>query len=183
VLDLDVTDIPLHGQQEGRFFHGYYNHYCYLPLYIFCGEHLLCARLRPSNQDASAGSLTEVQRVVGQIRRRWPRVQILLRADSGFCREQLMGWCEPHRVDYVFGLVRNARLARIIGGQMQQARQQQQRTGEAARVFAEFPYRTRKSWSRSRRVVGKAEYLEKGENPRFVVTSLEARCLASPETL
>ncbi len=175
VLDLDVTDIPLHGQQEGRFFHGYYNHYCYLPLYIFCAEHLLCARLRPSNQDASAGSWLEVQRVVGQIRRRWPRVQIILRADSGFCREELMAWCEQHRVDYVFGLARNARLGRIIGGQMQQARQQQRLTGQAARVFADFPYRTRKSWSRSRRVVGKAEYLEKGENPRFVVTSLAPR--------
>ena len=173
VLDLDVTDVPLHGQQEGRFFHGYYNHYCYLPLYIFCGEHLLCARLRPSNQDASAGSLTEVQRVVGQIRQLWPRVQIILRADSGFCREELMGWCEQHRVDYVFGLARNARLARILDPQMQQARQQHQSTGKAARVFAQFPYRTRNSWSRSRRVVGKAEYLEKGENPRFVVTSLE----------
>lgn len=175
VLDLDVTDIPLHGQQEGRFFHGYYNHYCYLPLYIFCGEHLLCARLRPSNQDASAGCVAEVQRVVRQVRQRWPRVQIILRADSGFCREELMGWCEKHGVDYILGLARNARLARIIGSQMQQARLQQQRTGQAARVFADFPYRTRKSWSRSRRVVGKAEYLEKGENPRFVVTSLARR--------
>ena len=175
VLDLDATDIPLHGQQEGRFFHGYYNHYCYLPLYIFCGDHLLCARLRPANQDASAGSLLEVQRVVGQMRQRWPGIQIILRADSGFCRQELMGWCEQHRVDYVFGLARNARLGRIIGRQMQQARQQQQRSGQAARVFADFPYRTRKSWSRSRRVVGKAEYLEKGENPRFLVTSLERR--------
>jgi hypothetical protein len=179
VLDLDVTDIPLHGQQEGRFFHGYYNHYCYLPLYIFCGEHLLCARLRASNQDASAGSLVEVQRVVEQIRRRWPHVEITLRADSGFCREELMAWCEQHRVDYVFGLARNARLARIIGRQMQQARQQHQRTGRPARMFADFSYRTRKSWSRSRRVVGKAEYLEKGENPRFVVTSLDPRAWAA----
>lgn len=172
VLDLDVTDIPLHGQQEGRFFHGYYQQYCYLPLYIFCGEHLLCARLRPSNQDASAGSRAEVERVVRQIRRRWPRVQIVLRADSGFCREELMGWCEQHRVDYVFGLARNARLRRIIGREMQQARQQHQQTRRAARAFADFSYRTRKSWSCQRRVVGKAEYLEKGENPRFIVTSL-----------
>ncbi len=175
VLDLDVTDIALHGEQEGRFFHGYYNQYCYLPLYIFCGEHLLCARLRPSNQDASAGSEAEVERVVEQIRQRWPRVQIVLRADSGFCREKLMGWCEKHRVDYVFGLARNQRLGRAIGKQMQQAQQEHQRTGEAARVFRDFSYRTHKNWSRKRRVVGKAEYLDKGENPRFVVTSLREK--------
>src|SRR5579872_5780337 len=172
VLDLDVTDTPLHGQQEDRFFHGYYNEYCYLPLYIFCGDHLLCARQRASNQDASAGSREEVARIVKQIRQRWPRVRIILRADSGFCREELMGWCEQNRVDYVLGLARNARLQRTIASQLQEAKQEHQRTGKAARVFAEFSYRTRKSWSRARRVVAKAEYLEKGENPRFVVTSL-----------
>ncbi|HEX2715473.1 MAG TPA: IS1380 family transposase [Candidatus Acidoferrales bacterium] len=175
VLDLDVTDTPLHGEQEARFFHGYYGHYCYLPLYIFCGEHLLCARLRPSNQDASAGSVAEVERIVRQIRRRWPRVGIILRGDSGFCREELMAWCEKHGVDYVFGLARNSRLRRKIGRQMREAKQEHRCTGKAARVFAEFSYRTRKSWSRSRRVVAKAEYLEKGENPRFVVTALEVR--------
>lgn len=175
VLDLDVTDTPLHGEQEARFFHGYYGQYCYLPLYIFCGEHLLCARLRPSNQDASAGSVEEVQRIVRQIRRRWPRVRILLRADSGFCREELMVWCEKHEVDYVFGLARNSRLRRNIARPLREAKQEHQRTGKAARVFAEFSYRTRKSWSCSRRVVAKAEYLEKGENPRFVVTSLDAQ--------
>jgi hypothetical protein len=172
VLDLDVTDTPLHGEQEARFFHGYYNHYCYLPLYIFCGDHLLCARLRPSNQDASAGSLEEVQRVVRQIRARWRGVRIVLRADSGFCREELMAWCEQHDVDYVFGLARNQRLRRKIGRQMRAAKREHRRTGRPARVFAEFFYRTRASWSRSRRVVAKAEYLEKGENPRYVVTSL-----------
>ncbi|HVH86801.1 MAG TPA: IS1380 family transposase [Terriglobales bacterium] len=172
VLDLDVTDTPLYGQQENRFFHGYYNEYCYLPLYIFCGDHLLCARQRASNQDASAGSREEVERIVEQIRRRWPKVGIILRADSGFCREELMAWCENHGVDYVFGLARNQRLQRTIVDAMQEAKQEHQRTGQAARVFAEFSYRTRKSWSRSRRVVAKAEYLEKGENPRFVVTSL-----------
>jgi hypothetical protein len=174
VLDLDVTDTPLYGKQEDRFFHGYYNQYCYLPLYIFCGDHLLCARQRASNQDASAGSREEVERMVQQIRQRWPQVRIILRADSGFCREELMGWCEQNRVDYVFGLARNARLQRNLGSQLQEAKQQHERTGKAARVFAEFSYRTRNSWSRSRRVVGKAEYLEKGENPRFVVTSLPA---------
>ena len=172
VLDLDVTDTPLHGEQEGRFFHGYYGHYCYLPLYIFCGEHLLCARLRSSKQDASAGSLAEVERIVAQIRARWPRVRIVLRADSGFCREELMGWCETHGVHYVFGLARNARLRRKIAAEMRQAREEHRRTGKPTRVFAELRYRTRQSWSRSRRVVAKAEYLEKGENPRFVVTSL-----------
>lgn len=181
VLDLDATDTPLHGRQEGRFFHGYYNAYCYLPLYIFCGDHLLCARLRPSNQDASAGSLEEVQRIVGQIRRRRPRVQILLRADSGFCREELMGWCETHRVDYVFGLARNARLRRIIGRAMHEAKQEHRRTGKAARLFTEFFYRTRASWSRSRRVVAKAEQIEGKENPRYVVTSLGADAWSAPE--
>jgi Transposase DDE domain group 1 len=172
VLDLDATDTPLHGQQEGRFFHGYYNHYCYLPLYIFCGDHLLCARLRPSNQDASAGSLEEIERIVRQIRGRWPRVRLLLRADSGFCREELMGWCEKHCVDYVFGLARNERLRRKIARQLHRAKTEHQRTGKPARLFTEFFYRTRKSWTRSRRVVAKAEHLAKGENPRYVVTSL-----------
>src|SRR5712691_3457152 len=174
VLDLDATDTPLHGEQEARFFHGYYHHYCYLPLYIFSGDHLLCARLRPANLDASAGSLEEVERIVGRIRRRWKHTRIILRGDSGFCREELMAWCETHAVDYVFGLARNQRLRRKIVPQLREAKQEHRRTGLAARVFTEFRYRTRKSWSRSRRVVAKAEQLEKGENPRFVVTSLEA---------
>jgi len=174
VLDLDVTDTPLYGQQENRFFHGYYNEYCYLPLYIFSGEHLLCARQRASNQDASAGSREEVERIVQQIRQRWPKVRIILRADSGFCREELLAWWEQNRVDDVFGLARNSRLQRKIAPPLAEAKQQHQRTGKAARVFAEFSYGTRKSWSRSRRVVAKAEYLAKGENPRFVVTSLPA---------
>ena len=174
VLDLDVTDTPLHGEQEARFFHGYYGHYCYLPLYVFCGEHLLCARLRPSNQDASAGSVEEIARIVRQIRQRWPQTQIILRADAGFCREELMAWCEKHRVDYVLGFARNERLRHKIARQLRAAKQQYQRTGRAARLFAEFFYRTRKSWSGTRRVVAKAEYLEKGENPRYLVTSLDA---------
>ncbi len=175
VLDLDATDIPLYGHQPQRFFHGYYDSYCYLPLYIFSGDQLLCARLRPSNQDAASGSVQEVKRIVEQLRERWPEVKIVLRADSGFCREELMGWCEHNHVDYVFGLARNQRLAKIIGAQMHQARLQHQSTGQAARVFAEFIYRTHKSWSRSRRVVAKAEYLDKGQNPRFVVTSLRTK--------
>jgi hypothetical protein len=172
VLDLDATDTPLHGKQEGRFFHGYYGHYCYLPLYVFCGDHLLCARLRPSNIDASAGSLQEVQRILRQIRARWPKTRIILRADSGFCREELMVWCEKHAVDYVFGFPRNKRLRRIIGRAMHEAKQEHRRTGKAARAFCEFAYRTNKSWSRARRVVAKAEQIEGKENPRYLVTSL-----------
>jgi hypothetical protein len=172
VLDLDATDDPLHGNQEGRFFHGYYGHYCYLPLYIFAGDHLLCARLRPSNIDASAGCVEEVARIVAQIRQAWPEVRITLRADSGFCREELMGWCEQNRVDYVLGLAKNDRLKAEIIEEQAQAGEQYRQTGLAAREFKEFVYQTRESWSRARRVVAKAEHLEKGANPRFVVTSL-----------
>lgn len=174
VLDLDATDDPVHGEQEGRFFHGYYGHYCYLPLYIFADRHPLCARLRPSNIDASAGALEEVERIVAQLREHWPQVRIVLRADSGFCREELMSWAEAGQVDYVFGLARNDRLQRRLEPAMAEARAEHERTGAAARVFAEFEYRTRESWSRCRRVVGKAEVLPQGENPRFVVTSLSA---------
>jgi hypothetical protein len=172
VLDLDSTDIPLHGEQEERFFHGYYGHYCYLPLYIVCGEHVLCARLRPSNIDGAKGSVAEVERIVAQIRQAWPQVRIIVRGDSGFCRDQLLSWCEEHGVDYVVGLAQNACLRREIAAASAQAESQFQQTGKAARVFTEFVYRTKKSWSRSRRVIAKAEHLEKGSNPRFVVTSL-----------
>jgi hypothetical protein len=175
VLDLDATDIPLYGHQPERFFHGYYDCYCYLPLYIFAGDQLLCARLRPANQDAAADSVQEVSRIVAQLRQCWPKVKIVPRADSGFCRENLMAWCEANHVDYVFGLARNKRLRQAIGKQMHQAHVLHKNTGKAARVFAEFNYRTRNSWTRERRVVAKAEYLQKGENPRFVVTSLSGR--------
>jgi hypothetical protein len=174
VLDVDATDDPLHGRQEGRFFHGYYRHYCYLPLYIFCGEHVLRARLRPANRDAAAGVVEELSRVVGQLRRAWPGVSILVRADSGFCRDALLDWCEAAGVDYVIGLAKNARLKRQIAPQMAQAEAACQSSGAPARVFADFPYRTLTSWSRERRVVGKAEVLPAGANPRFVVTSLSA---------
>jgi Transposase DDE domain group 1 len=174
ILDLDATDDPLHGEQEGRFFHGYYGGYCYLPLYIFCGSHLLCARLRSSDRDASAGAVTEVERIVGQIRSRWPQIQIILRADSGFAREELMAWGEQHAVDFVFGLARNVRLQRALGGELAQASKQFEQSGQATRIFRDFTYRTRKSWSCQRRVIGKAEHLAKGSNPRFIVTSLTA---------
>ncbi len=174
ILDLDATDDTLHGHQAGRFFHGYYKSYCYLPLYIFCGEHLLCARLRPSNIDGAAGSVKELERIVGQIRERWPTVQIVIRGDSGFCRESIMAWCEANGVDYVLGLAKNKRLVKEIPEELKQAEHKFQETGKAARVFKDFQYQTLASWSQSRRVIGKAEHLPKGANPRFVVTSLSA---------
>jgi hypothetical protein len=174
VLDLDATDFEIHGRQEGRFFHGFYDHYCYLPLYIFCEDHLLGARLRRSNIDASAGALEEVQRIVGQIRQSWPRVRIILRADSGFCRNGLMDWCEANNVDFVFGLARNSRLEAILARPLRKAAAQFKKTGQRARIFTEFQYETLDSWSHPRRVIGKAEYTEDKANPRFVVTSLKA---------
>jgi hypothetical protein len=176
ILDVDTTDLPLHGKQEGRFFHGYYDSYCYLPLYIFCGEHVLCARLREANRDAAFGSLQEIRRIVAQIRMAWPEVKIILRGDSGFCRNELMSWCENKDVDFVFGLARNQRLRKIIGAQMQEATQQWNQTGKPARVFSEFEYQTKKTnkggWDRARRVAAKAEHIDGKQNPRFVVTSL-----------
>jgi hypothetical protein len=172
ILDLDATDDPLHGRQEGRFFHGYYDCYCYLPLYVFCGSQLLAAKLRRANIDASAGALAEVERIVDQIRARWPRVKILLRADSGFARDELMTWCEANGVDYVFGLARNDRLIGAIAPELTLAEAESLAKGGPARRFADFFWSTRDSWSRRRRVVAKAEHLPKGSNPRFVVTSL-----------
>jgi hypothetical protein len=183
ILDVDTTDLPLHGKQEGRFFHGYYDHYCYLPLYIFCGEHVVCARLREANHDAAFGSLQEIQRIVTQIRAAWPATTIILRGDSGFCRNQLMSWCEDNGVDFVFGLARNQRLRKIIGAQMHAATQQWNQTGKPARVFSEFGYQTKKTkkggWDRERRVVAKAEHIDGKENPRFVVTSLTGETWAA----
>jgi len=172
ILDLDATDDPLHGNQEGRFFHGYYGGYCYLPLYIFCGDFLLCARLREANKDQSAGSVEELERIVKQIRHCWPDVAIIVRADSGFAREEIMQWCENNGVDYVLGLAKNSRLLGIISKQMGQAEILWQMFAKPARVFTSFQYQTLDSWSRARRVVGKAEHLDKGANPRFIVTSL-----------
>jgi hypothetical protein len=182
ILDLDATDDPLHGDQEGRFFHGYYDCYCYLPLYVFCGRHLLAAKLRRSNIDASAGAKEEVARLVAEIRRRWPRVRILVRADSGFAREELMAWCEANRVDYLFGLARNRRLLDQIETELTAAAAEHTLTGKPARRFKDFTYTTLDSWSRSRRVIGKAEHLDKGANPRFIVTSLDG-AESCPRTL
>jgi hypothetical protein len=178
VLDLDATDDPLHGQQEGRFFHGYYDCHCYLPLYVFCGRHLLAAKLRRSNIDASAGAVEEVARIIGQIRERWPRVRIILRADSGFARESLMQWCEANRIDYLFGLARNPRLVDHIAIELAWAEHDAEVAGKPARRFADFRWTTKDSWSRRRRVVAKAEWMpgrsDNGANPRFIVTSLKA---------
>jgi|SRR5690348_17160568 hypothetical protein len=172
VLDLDATDDPVHGAQEGRFFHGYYGCYCYLPLYIFCGDHLLAAKLRRANIDAAAGSVEEVARIVAQIRARWPKVRIILRADSGFAREALMAWCEGNAVDYLFGLARNVRLVEAIAAELAEAAAESATTSAAARRFKDLMWTTRDSWSRVRRVVGKAEWTRGEANPRFVVTSL-----------
>ena len=172
VLDFDATDDPLHGQQEGRFFHGYYDCYCYLPLYVFCGSHVLCARLRQSNIDASAGSVEELERIVSQLREHWSEVEILVRGDSGFAREALMVWCEENSVDYVFGLARNRRLEAALEPALARVEEMCAASGEPERVYEEIRYCTRDSWSLERRVIGKAEITRVGPNPRFVVTSL-----------
>jgi DDE family transposase len=181
VLDLDATDDPIHGDQEGRFFHGYYQCYCYLPLYIFCGRELLLAKLRPANIDASAGAREEIAGIVAQIRQSWPNVEIWLRADSGFCREELMAWCESHGVHYVFGLARNPRLEALIADELAEAEAKAKDSGKPERLFKELRYQTLNSWSRERRVVAKAEHLPKGKNPRFIVTSLTPEKLKAQE--
>lgn len=175
VLDLDATDDPIHGTQEGRFFHGYYGNYCYLPLYIFAGDFLLCAKLRTSDIDASAGALEEVQRIVARIRERWPKTRIVLRADSGFARDAIMAWCEERDVDYVFGLARNDRLEAMLADDLEAMRIESERAGHSVRCFRELRYRTLDTWSRERRVVGKAEHLGDKSNPRFVVTSFSMK--------
>jgi hypothetical protein len=174
VLDLDATDDPLHGSQEGRFFHGYYGCYCYLPLYIFCGDHVLLARLRRSGIDAAEGSVLELERIVGRIRAAWPETEILIRADSGFAREELMAWCETEHVEYVLGLARNPRLERALEPAFEKAEALCAASGEPERVYAEWLHSTLDTWSRKRRVIGKAEITVRGENPRFIVTSLSS---------
>jgi hypothetical protein len=181
ILDLDATDDIVYGHQEGRFYHGYYHDYCYLPLYVFCGEHLLCARLRTSNRDASADSVEEMEPLVARIRQRWPAVKIQLRGDAGFCREKLMAWCEREGLDYIFGLAQNPRLKKLIATPMEQAEKQYQQTQTPARWFSEFFYSTQDTWSRQRRVIAKAEHLDKGPNPRFVVTSLSPEQMSAQE--
>jgi hypothetical protein len=182
ILDLDATDDPLHGHQEGRFFHGYYDCYCYLPLYIFSGPHLLASKLRRADIDAAAGAVEETARIVAQIRARWPEVRLVLRADSGFAREALMSWCEANGVDFLFGLAKNKRLATEIADELAAAEEDSKATGQPARRFKEFSWSTRDSWSRHRRVIAKAEWTGGAANPRFVVTSLSAED-AAPQPL
>lgn len=174
ILDLDATDIPLHGQQEERFFHGYYDTYCYLPLYIFCGDELVCARLRPANIDGAAGTIEELKRIIPRIRASWPEVKIILRGDSGFCRDNIMSWCEEpdNKIDYLFGLAKNNRLIQEIEDELVEARIMFKCSGEPSRRFKDFTYQTLDSWSRPRRVIGKAEQLAGRSNPRFIVSSL-----------
>jgi len=181
ILDLDTTDHEIHGNQEGRFFHGYYRSYCYLPLYVFCGEHLLCARLRQANVGPAAGTVQELERIVSQIRECGPKVTIVIRADSGFCRDDILSWCEEHEVEYVIGLARNSRLEQMIASEMEQARAESERSGEPYRLYKDFQYQTRESWSRARRVVGKAEYLIDKRNARFVVSSIPIEAMAGQE--
>lgn len=179
VLDIDTTDLAIHGEQEGRFYHGYYDHYCYLPLYVFAGEHVLCARLRPSNIDPSTGSRKEIERIVKRIRASWPEVKIVLRGDAGFCREELMAWCEANQVDYVFGLARNCLLEKRVAEALEQARREWEQTQQPARVFVDFEHATASgTWSRRRRVIAKAEHIDGKSNPRFIVTSLPAQAWA-----
>jgi hypothetical protein len=182
VLDFDATDDPVHGGQQGKFFHGYYRCYCYLPLYVTCGDHLLVAKLRTSNRDAADGSTEVLSYLVERIRKRWPKVRIIVRSDSGFARDGFMAWCESHGVYYLIGLARNPRLLQKIGNELVQARDLHEQTGHATRVFAQFIYRTRKSWTRPRRVIAKAEHLRKGANPRFILTNLPED-YAGPKTL
>lgn len=172
VLDFDSSDIELHGHQQNRFFHGYYDHYCYLPLYIYCGEHLLCAWLRPANIDNAKGSLMALKLLAGAIRKRWPGTRIVIRADSGFCRDWLLDWCENHDVGFIVGLARNARLEALSRDLPAQAKAEHEATGLKGRVIGEFTYETHDSWSRARRVVARIEHMQEGPNPRYVVTNL-----------
>jgi len=181
IIDVDATDDLIHGNQEGKYYHGYYGNYCYLPLYIFCGNHLLQAKLRPCNIDASYGTKEELVRIIGQIREKWPDVKIIIRGDSGFCRDEIMTWCEKNHVDYLFGIAKNTRLLKKMYKKMKKARAKYYRTGKSARYFKDFRYKPLKNWEKPRRVVGKAEHLKKGENPRFVVTSLPKEYLKAKE--
>ncbi len=179
ILDVEATDDPRHGEQEGRFFQGYYRRYCYLPRYIVCGEHLLCARLRTAEQDGAAGTVDELAGIIKRIRLGWPQTRIIVRGDGGFCRDDLMLWCETPGVDYVRGVPKNSRLKAIIADEMAAAKSPYETTEHAARVFKDFRYRTRTRRSYERRVVAQAEHLAKGENPRFVVTPLSTNTHAA----
>jgi len=171
VLDFDASDIKLHGEQEGRFYHGYYKSYCYLPLYLFCGEQLLVAKLRKADIDGCLGTTDVLKWLVPMLRARWPDVEIVVRGDGGFARDEIFTWCEANHVDFVIGYSSNPRLLAEIVEQQAKAAARHKETGKAAREFADLNYRTKKSWTRARRVVAKAEELPGKANPRFIVTS------------
>lgn len=173
ILDFDATDIPIHGDQDGRFFHGYYDKYCFMPLYCFAGDWPLWVELRSSNIDGALGTVEALQKIVPKIRKRFPKTKIILRADGGYLRDSILSWCELNKIFYIIGMARNKRLSKVIGAQLHQAKIAHEKSGQPERVFTEFTYRTRKSWSRPRRVIAKAEHLSKGSNPRFIVTNLE----------
>jgi len=171
ILDFDSTDDTVHGHQEGRFFHGYYDQYCFLPLYVFCGEHLLVSYLRPSKIDGAKHAWAILALLTKRLRKVWPGVKIILRADSGFCRHRMLSWCERHGVEYIIGIAQNNRLLALANDQMQQAHLQYLQTGQKQRLFADFYY-SAGTWGRKRRIIVKAEHSAKGANPRFIVTSL-----------
>lgn len=177
IIDVDATDDRIHGNQEGKYFHGYYGDYCYLPLYIFCGSYLLQAKLRECNIDASKGTTEELMRIIPMIREKWPNVKIIVRGDAGFCRDEIMSWCEENNVDYIFGIAKNNRLLKKMYKKMKKARSKYYKTGKPSRCYKDFKYKPIRTWKKSRRVVGKAEHLKKGENPRFVITSLSREYL------
>jgi len=172
ILDFDATDDPVHGHQVGRFFHGYYDQYCFLPLYVFCGEQLLAAYLRPSNIDASRHAWAILSLLVRRFRQVWPGVKVIFRGDSGFCRWKMLRWCDRHQVSYLVGLAKNARLLKLAQPLMQQAAAQFQQSQQKQRLFGELSYAAG-TWDRQRRVIVKAEHSEPGENPRFIVTNLD----------
>ena len=174
ILDFDPTDDPVHGNQEKRFFHGYYDHYCFLPLYVFCGGQLLVAYLRPSNIDPALHSRAILKLLVERFRREWPKVKIVFRGDSGLCRWRLMRWCDKHNVGYIIGMIRNSRLEKLAEGWMDASAEQFEQTGEKQRLFGALSYAAQ-SWDKERRVIVKAEHLEQGANTRFVVTNLAGR--------
>lgn len=174
ILDLDATDDEIHGNQEGKFYQGYYGHYCFLPLFIFCGDFLLCAKLRRSNIDGAFGAKDELERIIKKIREKYPNVIIRIRGDGGYCRDEIMTWCEGNNCHFIVGMPKNTRLTKIIEEEMACAKFAYQHTLEPSRVFKTFNYRTLDSWNKERRVIAKAEHLEKGANPRFIVTTLES---------
>lgn len=171
ILDFDATDDRVHGKQEGRFFHGYYGNFCFLPLYVFCGDQLLVSYLRPSNIDAAQHSWAILSLLTKRFRQEWPEVKLIFRGDSGFCRWKMLRWCEKNSIDYVVGIARNARLQPLLESQLLQAKTEFESTGEKVRRFTWLSYKA-SAWDKARCVIGKAEYTSQGSNPRFVITSL-----------